>query len=122
MEAEILVLVNIYRESKDLLPLQDCNVCAKEAATHSKKMAKGLLSFGHDGFEERFQRIAEKSKVTSAAENVAEGYINAEEVVKGWIESKGHRENIEGDYTHLGTGIAKGSDGTHYFKQILIKI
>ncbi|MEQ8238063.1 MAG: CAP domain-containing protein [Cyclobacteriaceae bacterium] len=122
MESEILELVNEYRASKDLLPLRDCNVCAKEALTHSRKMAKGLVPFGHDGFKDRFQHIAEKSNVKSAAENVAEGYMSAQEVVNGWIESKGHRENMEGDYTHLGTGIAKGSEGTRYFTQIFIKI
>ena len=41
--------------------------------------------------------------------------MSAKEVVEGWLNSKGHRENIEGNSTYTGIGLAKASDGRIYF-------
>lgn len=53
---------------------------------------------------------------TGAAENIAEGYAPGE-VVAGWMSSTGHRDNILGDYTHIGIGYAVASDNTYYYVQ-----
>ena len=53
---------------------------------------------------------------TRAAENVAYGY-NVTSVVDAWMNSPGHRANILGDFTHIGVGVAKGSDGQLYYVQ-----
>ena len=49
------------------------------------------------------------------------GRNTAEGVVKMWLNSQGHRENIEGDYNMTGIGISKSADGTPYFTEIFIR-
>lgn len=48
---------------------------------------------------DRFGRIGE---------NIADGQDSAAEVVEDWMHSPDHRANILGDYTHVGSGRAKG--------------
>ncbi len=41
----------------------------------------------------------------TAGENIAKGQSSAEEVVDGWMNSPGHRENmLSDDFTHIGVG------------------
>jgi uncharacterized YkwD family protein/spore coat assembly protein SafA len=57
----------------------------------------------------------------SAAENIAMGQRNAQEVVRMWMNSAGHRQNILGrGYTHIGVGYAEGGSGRFYWTQIFI--
>jgi uncharacterized protein YkwD len=88
-------------------------------------MASGNRPFGHDGFEERARAVGALMTVRSMAENVAydsrDGSRLASQVVEGWIASAGHRENIEGAYTHTGIGVARGRDGVRYFTQIFVQ-
>jgi uncharacterized protein YkwD len=37
-----------------------------------------------------------------------------------WLNSPGHRKNIEGPYNLTGIAMAKAKDGTMYFTQIFI--
>ncbi|MCD4534568.1 CAP domain-containing protein [Nocardioides sp. cx-169] len=53
---------------------------------------------------------------TRAGENIAYGYLLGE-VVDAWIASPGHRENLLGDYTHLGIGVAWDAEGRPYYTQ-----
>ena len=53
------------------------------------------------------------------AENVALGYPNAETVVQGWMNSRGHRHNIlDGTVEETGIGIARSSAGGLYYCQV----
>lgn len=120
IQDQIFVLVNKHRKSKGLTSLQLNSACQREAQTHSEKMADGTTPYGHDGFDDRFEVIAEETGAMSMGENVAYGQTSAAEVMEGWLDSKGHRENIEGDYTHI--GMAASADGTMYFTQIFVGI
>jgi len=42
---------------------------------------------------------------TSAAENLGQGYETAEEAHRAWMKSKGHRQNILGDFTDIGVAV-----------------
>lgn len=54
----------------------------------------------------------------SAGENIAQGYRTPEAVVKGWMNSSGHRANIlNSSYTQIGVGYV--SDG-NYWTQMFI--
>jgi uncharacterized protein YkwD len=46
-------------------------------------------------------------------ENIAMGYVSPRQVVRGWMNSPGHRENILGSYSHLGVGIELGGTGDY---------
>ena len=47
----------------------------------------------------------------AAGENIARGYKTPEGVVRGWMNSEGHRKNILKErYTHIGVGyVEKGT-------------
>lgn len=58
----------------------------------------------------------------SAAENIAQGQITPEAVVRSWMNSPGHRQNIlSRDMTHIGVGYGQGGTGRHYWTQMFIR-
>ncbi|SHM70509.1 Uncharacterized conserved protein YkwD, contains CAP (CSP/antigen 5/PR1) domain [Chitinophaga jiangningensis] len=122
LEEQILFYTNKFRASKGLKPLQLDSYCSQQAQRHSRDMANGSTGFGHEGFEERVANISKKlGRVNAAAENVAYGTLDAEEVVNGWIKSPGHRRNMLGDYNTIGIGAAKGNGRITFFTQVFIK-
>lgn len=121
MDEQILYYTNKFRQSKGLKPLQLDASISQQARRHSQDMANGSTGFGHEGFEERVANVSKKmGRVSSAAENVAYGTLDAEAVVNGWIKSPGHRKNMLGDYTMIGIGTADKGRIT-FFTQVFIK-
>ena len=119
---EILANVNEYRQSKGLSTLTLNSVISAEAEKHSQDMASGRVTFGHDGFSSRIQRISSQlGPAKMSAENVASGNLSAKQVVTNWINSPAHRQNLEGNFTLTGIGTAKNKNGTIYFTQIFIR-
>lgn len=119
---DILENVNQYRHTKGLKPLVMNNVISAEARKHSEDMANDRMAFGHDGFDARIQRISSQlGAARQSAENVALGDLSAQQVVSNWINSPGHRQNIEGNFTLTGIGVAKNKKGVTYFTQIFIR-
>ena len=58
--------------------------------------------------------------VTAAGwgENIAYGYSDAASVMNGWLNSPGHRANIEtAGYTTIGIGVARSSSGQLFWTQ-----
>jgi uncharacterized protein YkwD len=120
--ADILRYVNAYRHSKKLPPLLPNSFISSVALGHSQDMLTGKSPFGHDGFNDRIARIRQRlGPLHVVAENVASGPMGAREVVDGWLNSPGHRRNIEGDFRLTGIGIAKKSNGMVYFTQIFAR-
>lgn len=116
--------VNQYRVERGLVPLVLQESISEQARTHSQEMAATTVPFGHDGFPDRIQAIAKAISLSAAAENVAynKGYSEpATEAVQGWLNSRGHRQNIEGKYNKTGIGIIKNASGEYYFTQIFVR-
>lgn len=122
MSADILRFVNQHRRAMGLKPLQANSFISSVALGHSHDMLTGRSAFGHDGFKDRINTIKRKlGAIRVAAENVASGPMSAREVVDGWLNSPGHRRNIEGDFRLTGIGLAYGRNGMIYFTQIFIR-
>ncbi|MCP2729855.1 CAP domain-containing protein [Limnofasciculus baicalensis] len=124
LEESVHQEINRYRQSHNLPTLTLDTAISKEARLHSEAMATGKVPFSHQGFETRIKAISQKIPYRSAAENVAynQGYTNpVQQAVEGWIKSKGHRENMEGDFNMTGIGISKNAKGEYYFTQVFIK-
>lgn len=121
IEEEILDLVNEHRAELNLPPLRLVSAISKAAEQHSEDMADGKVPFGHSGFDARIDKILAKTGGMAAGENVAYGSRTAIDVVKMWLNSKGHRKNIEGNFNLTGIGVAKNRSGTIYFTQIFIR-
>lgn len=121
MEQNILQLINKHRHKKGLQPLTMIDEISDKAKEHSTDMAKGRVPFGHAGFDVRLRSLMSKLPGSNAgAENVAYGALSADGVVDMWLNSAGHRKNIQGKYNLTGIGIARGKDGMLYFTQIFI--
>lgn len=117
----ILDVINVYRNSVDLNPIDlDETYASAFAVDHSLYMIdENRIS--HDYFYERSLALMQSSEVSVVAENVARGYTTAEDVVKAWLSSPTHKKNIEGDYTHLGMGIIQNEEGIYYFTQLFYR-
>jgi uncharacterized protein YkwD len=118
METEILQFVNDDRKQHNLSPLQLNVMESSLASKHSQDMATGRVKFGHDGFNGRAKAIQKALGSTEIGENVASGPMTAREVVDGWLNSPGHKKNIEGNFTLTGIGYARDKKGDIYFTQI----
>ena len=118
----VLVYINEYRQKHGLSPLKMDDRIVKEAKNHSIDMANHTMSFGHKYFNSRIDRLHSQIKNSNAgAENVAYNYKDAQDVVKNWVRSPGHKRNIEGNYNVTGIGIARDSKGKIYFTQIFLR-
>jgi uncharacterized protein YkwD len=123
MEQDVLLQINEYRQSQFLSLLRWNETIADYCRTHSLNMAAGAVDFGHDGFDDRVDGIAQTISYKYAAENVASNNYSdpVTTAVEGWLNSPGHLENIEGDYNLTGIGVAQDEDGVYYFTQIFIR-
>lgn len=122
LEKEVHQQVNQHRKNKNLPPLNLHPQISDQARIHSQNMAQGKVIFSHNGFKERVQAI--KLPYRSVAENVAYnmGFTDpVSHAVIGWIESPGHRQNMEGEFNLTGIGIAKNAQGEYYFTQIFMR-
>jgi uncharacterized protein YkwD len=124
-EQIVLSLINEHREYEDLNSLDSHSILVQVAREHSQKMAHGILPLGHDGFEHRTEYILDKFEPSfyDIAENVAMAYGEdaSQDAVEMWIESEGHRDNIEGPYSLSGIGSYQIDEVT-YFTQIFLSI
>jgi uncharacterized protein YkwD len=116
---EVHRLVNLHRSSIGLLELEWSEIIAAECKTHSIDMANSK-TINHDGFYERIDRIKEKIPLNWAGENVALNW-SVQAAVTSWLNSPGHKNNIESNANLTGVGVAFDSDSAIYFTQIFVK-
>jgi uncharacterized protein YkwD len=122
LEREIFSLVNDYRKTKKLAPLQTNAAIEYQARRHSMDMGTHRIPFGHQGLSFRIKYIQEKVPGSSiVGENVAYGNLSARAVVNGWIKSNEHRKNMEGSYKYTGIGVTRNMQNQLYFTQIFAK-
>lgn len=118
---EVMRLINNYRLEKGLPALHYSYALNQIAHQHSKAMASGKHPFSHGNHVERLTEAMVLLKGHRAAENLYKGPANAQKMLDYWLQSDGHRQNIEKPHTHAGLDIEEGVDGQHYCTQIFIK-
>ena len=120
---EILELVNDHRHEMKLAPLEISEGMNHIAKLHSQNMAKGSVEFGHLGFPVRCSKARIVLKGGNlCAENVAMGQKNAQRVFLAWMNSPGHRANIEkARVTHMGFGFAQNRAGKYFWTQLFLE-
>jgi uncharacterized protein YkwD len=111
-------LVNQHRASAGCPPLQPLAGATRAAQLHSEDMARRGY-FDHtspDGKRLRDRLAAQRIEFRMIAENLAHTPGAAPgRTLRGWIESPGHRRNLENcDYTHHGIGL-RDALWTHVF-------
>ncbi len=120
IEIEISELINQYRISIGLNPLNSLNVIKSVAYTHTEYMVS-INRMNHDNFEQRRRSLIDNAGAITVSENVAFGYTTAEGVVNAWLNSPTHRAIIEGNYTDFDISAEQNSTGVWFFTNIFIK-
>jgi uncharacterized YkwD family protein/spore coat assembly protein SafA len=124
LEEEVVRLVNIERGKQGLGALKMNWELARVARLKSEDMAlKKYFDHQSPTYGSPFDMIKSFGiKYLNAGENIAKGQKNAADVMKGWMNSAGHKANIlNANYTEIGVGVAKDSSGTIYWTQQFIR-
>jgi len=119
MEAAVLEITNKERAANGCNALVFDERLAKSARGHSEDMAAQNY-FDHKSKDGRtfVDRIEAAGYPSPGAENIAAGQPTPEAVMKGWMESPGHRANILNcGLKALGVGVAKGGSFGIYWTQ-----
>ncbi len=107
IEKNIAEFTNQRRKQHGLPPLRIDENLVKSARNHAIWMA-------------RSRRLQHTSQ--PVAENIAMGYTSSQGVVRGWMNSPGHRANIlNGGYRRIGTAAYETADGTIYWCQQFLR-
>src|SRR5262245_60393551 len=123
-EKTVLDLTNEERAKEKLPPLKPNPILIRVARAHSRNMAKQeKMEHELDGKKPHERTKEAGYKGGFIGENIAAGEeFPPKEVVKVWMGSKGHRENIlNSTYTEIGIGIARNDKGEVYYTQVFGK-
>ncbi|WP_328673224.1 CAP domain-containing protein [Streptomyces sp. NBC_00328] len=118
---EVIALTNTERASAGLPPLAADATLTAAAQAHSADMvARDFYAHTSPEGSRPWDRAAAAGSVHRAVgENIACGQRSPAEVVRGWMDSPGHRANIlKRDFTHIGIGLAGGSRAGTYWTQL----
>jgi len=119
-EKELLELTNAERKKNDLPPLKPSPLLFTTARSHAANMAKQSKLDHKLDDKTPYDRIKEAGyKYRYAGENIAQGGIPLKDIVRGWMDSKPHRENILREtYTEIGLGIVRDDKGVTWYAQV----
>jgi len=114
---EVLRLVNIERKKNGVSELKTTDALSEAADIRAKELIEKYDHTRPDG-RDCFTVLAECNIPFGAVgENIAAGYNTPARVVKGWMNSPGHRKNIlNSKYSKIGIGYSECNDtyGTYW--------
>lgn len=123
-EQQVVDLVNKERAAAGLSALTVNSALAKVAETKAADLRDNNY-FDHQSpkYGSPFDMMHQFGiTYSSAGENIAKGQRTPDEVMKGWMNSPGHRANIlNANYTQIGVGYVTDSNGTGYWVQEFIR-
>ncbi|MDR1628885.1 MAG: CAP domain-containing protein [Oscillospiraceae bacterium] len=118
-EKAVVALTNNYRRANGLSDLKENTKLSQVARTKSQDMLeKGYFAHESPTYGTPFAMMKQFGiTYRSAGENIAKGYQTPEEVVNGWWNSPGHRQNmLNASFTEIGVGyVANGRYWTQMF-------
>ncbi|WP_173967626.1 CAP domain-containing protein [Flavobacterium collinsii] len=121
-EIESMKLINDYRVSVGLNALQRVNHVSFKCEEHNKYMIANNV-VDHNDFTARSNNIMSVLGAKKVGENVAYNYKTSEAALRAWLDSPGHKANIEGDYTHFGLSVSiDPQTGKKYYTNIFVKM
>ena len=121
-EIETMRLINEYRVSVGLNALERINHISFKCEEHNKYMIQNNV-VNHNDFAARSSNITSVLGAKKVGENVAYNYKTPEAAVRAWLDSPGHKENIEGDFTHFGLSVTTDpATGKKYYTNIFVKL
>lgn len=121
-ELETMNLINDHRASLGLKRLERINHMSYKSEEHDNYMITNNV-VNHNDFVARSENIMKTLGAKSVGENIAYNYSTPKAVLDAWLASPGHRENIEGNFTHFGIAIKENpANGRKYYTNIFAKI
>lgn len=125
LSTEVVQLVNQHRTSRGLAPLTVTTPLTDAAVWKSRHMARYQYMQHADpappvarSVGERLSACGYPAASAGWGENIAYGYATAAAVMQGWLNSPGHRANIENpSFRAIGVGAATSSAGLVYWTQ-----
>lgn len=120
IETQILNLINQHRISIGLNKLEILPIIKAVAHKHNIEMIEAN-KLSHNGFVERAEYLIYTTCSSNVAENLAYNYTTANSVFIAWMNSPGHRKNIEGDFTYFEISVDENKVGKNYITNIFIK-
>ncbi|MFA5603722.1 MAG: LysM peptidoglycan-binding domain-containing protein [Bacilli bacterium] len=124
LESEVIRLVNVERNKVGRSPLTTNNQVSNVARLKSQDFIdNNYFSHNSPTYGTPFNMLKSFGiSFTAAAENIASGQRTAAEVMKSWMNSSGHRENIlSPTYNQIGVGVARDNNGNIYWTQMFIR-
>lgn len=120
LEDEVTRITNQEREGAGCPPVSTDERLRTAAREHSEDMAANDY-FSHTGLDGRspFDRMGDAGYPNPAGENIAYGYRTPAEVMDGWMNSDGHRDNLlTCSHQAIGVGLAFDPNGRPYWTQV----
>jgi uncharacterized YkwD family protein len=124
LEDRVIALVNKERVSRNLMALTPNSTASYVARLKSQDMInKNYFSHISPTYGSPFKMMEKFGlRFSAAGENIAYGQRTPEEVMRSWMNSAGHKANIlSKNFTQIGVGAAKKSNGTLYWTQEFLK-
>ncbi|GGD31451.1 CAP domain-containing protein [Flavobacterium orientale] len=121
IELDMMARINDYRASVGLPELAPIDHISYKSGEHNDYMIENDV-VGHYYFESRSNNIKQVLGAVRVSENLAYNYNTNNAALNAWLNSDGHKENIEGDYTHFGISIKiNPANGRKYYTNIFMK-
>jgi uncharacterized protein YkwD len=121
---EYLELVNEFRISIKLRPLEHHSILEDISYSHSKSMGLHTRPFGNAGNRLRCRRLKNRlGRIKQCLELVAMGQKDVKGIFDFWINTPKHREILEQpNLTHTGLGFYKDVSGVIYWTQMFVEL
>ena len=120
-EIELARVINQYRVSIGKNELQIVNHISFKSQEHNTYMIDNNV-VNHDYFDSRANNIKHVLGAVVVGENIAYNFSTPASALNAWLNSPGHKANIEGDYTHFGISISiNPTTGKKYYTNIFMK-
>jgi uncharacterized protein YkwD len=120
-ELQLAQLINEYRVSIGKNSLETVNHISYKSQEHNFYMIDNNV-VNHDYFTDRSNNIIHVLGAVKVGENIAYNFSTPNSALNAWLNSPGHKANLEGDYTHFGISISVDAEtGKKYFTNIFMK-
>jgi len=120
-EIDLANRINAYRVSIGLNSLETINHISYKSLEHNDYMIANNV-VNHDYFDARANNIKQVLGAVRVGENIAYNFSTPNAALNAWINSPGHKANLEGDYTHFGISITiNPENGKKYYTNIFMK-
>jgi uncharacterized protein YkwD len=115
---DVVNMANAERKARGIAPLAINAQLVAAAKNHSWDQANRmtLTHTGANGSNPGQRMAAAGYGARTWGENVAAGFVTASSVMKGWMNSSGHRANmLSANFTEVGVGAVTGANGVIYW-------